>query len=129
MSASSTTSGGNDGGTSGNRGGGPDSSGGDQGGYQSGQGDPTVPVEVRLADERRARTLDAAPVDVLLTTERRADVLAVPVTALLALAEGGYAVETAGGALLAVKPGLHAGGFVEVSGDGVHAGLLIVVPA
>ena len=59
------------------------------------------------------------------------DVIAVPVAALLALAEGGYAVEVdaGGGAtrLVAVEPGFFADGLVEVSG-GLEPGDRVVVP-
>src|SRR5207237_4730202 len=54
----------------------------------------TVPVKVALDDPRAGGALDQTPVDVFVTTESRKDVLAVPVSALLALAEGGHAVET-----------------------------------
>jgi hypothetical protein len=56
--------------------------------------------------------------------------IAVPVKSLLALAEGGYAVERERGGrrtLVGVKPGVFAGGFVQVSGD-VRAGDRVVTP-
>ena len=55
----------------------------------------------------------------------------MPVSALLALAGGGYAVEVeddTGTRLVAVEPGLQADGYVEVSGDGLAAGTRVVVP-
>jgi membrane fusion protein, multidrug efflux system len=58
-------------------------------------------------------------------------VLAVPVTALLALASGGYAVEVPEGEgtrLVAVEVGLAADGWVGVSGDGLRTGTTVVVP-
>ena len=58
--------------------------------------------------------------------------LAVPVTALIALTEGGYAVEVMADdgstALVAVDPGLFADGRVEVSSDGLEVGMAIVIP-
>jgi multidrug efflux pump subunit AcrA (membrane-fusion protein) len=60
--------------------------------------------------------------------------LTVPVTALLALAGGGYAVEvvdpTGVHRLVAVELGLFddAGGLVQVSGSGLKAGQRVVVP-
>lgn len=54
------------------------------------------------------------------------DVLAVPIDALLALAGGGYALQRPDGSLVAVVTGLFADGQVEVSGEGVHEGLLVV---
>ena len=67
------------------------------------------------------------------TRSARPDVLAVPTTALLTLADGGFAVEVSdgGGAthLVRVTPGLFsAGGYVEVQGD-VKEGDKVVVPA
>jgi hypothetical protein len=88
----------------------------------------TIEVDISLL-RRPDDELDQAPVDVNLTTASRARVLAVPVTALVALLGGGYAVEVAGGGtthLVAVTPGLYAGGYVEVSG--VRAGERVVVP-
>jgi peptidoglycan hydrolase-like protein with peptidoglycan-binding domain len=96
------------------------------------QGDPTIPLEIRLA--RRAKTggLDEAPVDVAVQKDRAANVLTVPVSALLALAEGGYAVEVVGADgsthLVAVKPGMYADGIVEISGQGIKRGMKVVVP-
>ena len=44
----------------------------------------TIPVQVKLTDPRAAGTLDQAPVTVNITTGTARDVLAVPVTALVA---------------------------------------------
>src|SRR4030095_3278431 len=54
---------------------------------------PTVELIVSLDHPKATGRLDQAPVDASITTEVRRGVLAVPVNALLALAEGGYAVE------------------------------------
>jgi hypothetical protein len=58
-------------------------------------------------------------------------VLAVPVTALLATADGGYAVQAAGphGRLIPVTTGLfdNATGLVAVTGAGLTAGLRVAV--
>jgi hypothetical protein len=65
----------------------------------SGQGQnpvTTIPVEVRLTDPAAAVHLDQAPVTVNITTATARAVLAVPVTALLAVAPDGYDVEIAG---------------------------------
>ena len=67
-----------------------------------------------------------------VVTESHPDVLAVPVNALVALLEGGYAVEVvdADGArrYVGVETGLFEDGKVEVAGDGIAAGDLVVVP-
>ena len=54
------------------------------------------------------------------------DVLAVPVGALLALREGGYALQLPDGGLVAVQTGMFAEGLVEVSGAGLTEGLTVV---
>jgi peptidoglycan hydrolase-like protein with peptidoglycan-binding domain len=105
----------------------------------SGSGSPTpgseqattVPVTATLSDQRAAGSLDQAPVTVEIVTQSRHDVLSVPVTALLALAEGGYGVEVArpdgGRQLVPVRAGLFsADGNVEVSGAGLRAGDQVV---
>ena len=66
-----------------------------------------------------------------MQSSKRDNVLIAPVTALLALQEGGYAVEVVNGSsskLVAVKTGLFAGGNVEVSGSGISAGTTVKVP-
>jgi peptidoglycan hydrolase-like protein with peptidoglycan-binding domain len=90
----------------------------------------TIPVTVALDDPTAGGRLDQAPVDVYVTTQSRKGVLAVPVGALLALAEGGYAVETVDAAgqhhLVAVQLGVFSNGMVEVSGAGLRAGMRVV---
>jgi len=65
---------------------------------QQGQGaTTTIAVQVRLTDPKAAGSLDQAPVTVNITTGRSpGPVLAVPVTALVAQAAGGYVVEVVG---------------------------------
>jgi hypothetical protein len=94
--------------------------------------DPTIEVIVTLSDPSQAGTLDQAPVTVRVVTSAAQGVLAVPVDALLALAEGGYAVEVvaSGGAsqLVPVETGAFADGWVQVTGD-LAEGDEVVVPA
>jgi hypothetical protein len=98
-------------------------------------GTPTVNVEVAPTDPGATGSLDQAPVQVSIVTATAKDALVVPVNALLALAGGGYAIETidAHGAhhLLPVTLGLFddAAGLVQVSGPGVAAGERVVVPS
>jgi peptidoglycan hydrolase-like protein with peptidoglycan-binding domain len=83
-------------------------------------GAPTIPLTVQLVDSSKATGLDQAPVTVRITTTAVTDVLAVPVQALLALAEGGYAVEKqtpTGNRLVGVEIGASADGWVQVTGD------------
>lgn len=96
-----------------------------------GSGTPTIAVTVTLDDPAAAGELDEAPVEVSVVTSSREDVLTVPVNALLALLEGGYAVELSdatGTHLVAVEPGLYQDGVVEVTSDVLSEGDLVVVP-
>lgn len=88
----------------------------------------TLPVTLTLADAEKAKELSAAPVTVEVTRERRRQVLAVPVTALVALAEGGFAVRRESGELVAVETGLYADGYVEIT-EGLAEGDPVEVPA
>jgi multidrug efflux system membrane fusion protein len=91
----------------------------------------TVPVTVALAGDAGGG-LDGAPVTVTFTAARHDNVLTVPVSALLALAEGGYGVQVVHGrrtSIVAVHTGLFAAGRVEVSAPGLTAGTLVGVPA
>jgi peptidoglycan hydrolase-like protein with peptidoglycan-binding domain len=96
------------------------------------QGATFFEMSVTLINAEAAPGLDEAPVDVEIVSDRADNVLVVPVTALLALSEGGYAVEvvTEDGSivLVAVDPGLFADGFVEVSSDLLTEGMEVVVP-
>jgi peptidoglycan hydrolase-like protein with peptidoglycan-binding domain len=84
-----------------------------------------VTIELRGRAARGTR-LDQAPVDVNFAVEQRKGVLAVPVKALVARQGEGYAVETTGGGFVAVDPGLYAGDWVEVTGDGLREGMRVV---
>jgi len=96
-------------------------------------GSPTVAVVMVLDDPAAAAGLDQAPVDVHVVSVQAADALAVPVDALLALAEGGYAVERPDGTLVGVEIGAFADGWVQVTGTGAAGGLRegdeVVVPS
>ena len=89
----------------------------------------TVEVVITVADQKALGTLDSAPVDVTLVAEKREDVVAVPVGALVALAEGGYGVQVVDGgetSYVAVETGLFADGKVEVTG--IDEGTVVGVP-
>jgi len=93
--------------------------------------EPTVEVTLALSGRRGIGGLDQAPVEVELAGETRRDVLAVPVTALLALAGGGHGLEVVGDdgrtSLVPVRTGASADGWVEVRGPGLRAGMRVVV--
>lgn len=84
-------------------------------------------VTIRLDDSSVAGDLDEAPVDVEIISEEATDVLVVPVNALLALAEGGYAVELAEGRFVQVEIGKFADGVVAITGD-ISEGDRVLVP-
>jgi hypothetical protein len=91
----------------------------------------TVPVTVSIADQSRLGSLQSTPVDVRYVAEERKDVLTVPVPALLAPQEGGYAVEiveASGTRVVAVQTGLFADGRVEVRGRGIGVGTTVRMP-
>ncbi|GAA1992181.1 peptidoglycan-binding protein [Amycolatopsis minnesotensis] len=95
----------------------------------SGDGKSKVEVQITMDDTAGSGQLDSASVSVRFTKGERDGVLTVPVGALLALAEGGYALEVDEGGkrrLLPVQTGLFADGRVEVSGAGVREGMTVV---
>lgn len=87
---------------------------------------PQLTATITIDDPTAIRSLDAAPVRVQFAVQARRGVLAVPVGALLALSEGGYALQTDRNTLVPVTVGLFAKGMVEVSGPAVHDGLRVV---
>jgi len=93
--------------------------------------DATIPVTIAVANQQALGSLAAAPVDVALVSAERKAVLAVPVSALLALTQGGFGVEIVDGdttRIVAVKTGMFASGRVEVSGAGIAEGVKVGVP-
>ncbi len=95
--------------------------------------DIEVTVALADADQKSIEGFDRATVDVTFTVSERKDVLAVPVAALLALAEGGYGVQVveADGTtrIVRVDTGLFSGGKVEVTGDGLAEGMTVGMPS
>lgn len=92
----------------------------------------TFEVVIILGDSSAAAGLDEAPVDVDVVTDSVRQVMAVPVTALLALREGGYAVELLQGdgtiRRVGVEPGFYADGMVEIESNDVAPGDQVIVP-
>lgn len=92
-------------------------------------GEPTQVATITVDDQAAVASVDSGPVQVTVVTATRPGVLAVPVTALLALGEGGYALQVVTGGktkLLGVRTGLFAGDLVEVTGDGLAEGMHVV---
>jgi hypothetical protein len=91
---------------------------------------PTVAATVALARQVAGADLDQAPVEVRVTDAAVKNVLAVPITALVALAGGGYGLYLLddGRRLVGVTPGLFADTLVQVQGDGLREGATVEVP-
>jgi peptidoglycan hydrolase-like protein with peptidoglycan-binding domain len=92
---------------------------------------PTIGATVTLAREIAGAGLDQAPVEVHVTDASVKNVLVVPITALVALAGGGYGLYLLdGGAqrLIGVTTGLFSDTRVEVKGDGLREGSKVEVP-
>ena len=101
-----------------------------------------IEVILEVLNPEEIEAYDQAPVKVFVTTEISQNVLYVPVNALIALAEGGYALEIYDGEVegstfegesgvdtiyVAVEIGVFTDGFVEVIGN-IAKGQLVVVP-
>ncbi|WP_327403394.1 peptidoglycan-binding protein [Streptomyces sp. NBC_01288] len=113
-------------------------------GTDGGSDKSTIGVDIAV-NSRDAGAYTQAPVTVGLRTAEKKNVLTVPVTALLALSEGGYGVEVVGtgtgtgtgsgsgsgsggrSTIIPVTLGMFADGRVEVSGRGLAAGTEIGV--
>jgi HlyD family secretion protein/Putative peptidoglycan binding domain len=98
-------------------------------------GEETYPVTVALDDPGAAGAFEGGSVDASVERSRTEDATAVPVIALLALREGGYAVQVVddsqpkGYRLVPVEVGTIADEWAQVSGEGIEAGVEVVVPA
>ncbi len=96
---------------------------------------PTIEVDITPSEPQATGHLEAAPVQVSITTASVENTLVVPVSALLALAGGGYAVEEVQSngvhGLVPVTLGLFddEAGDVQVSGSELAAGQRVVVPS
>ncbi|MEM9467702.1 MAG: peptidoglycan-binding protein [Actinomycetota bacterium] len=92
--------------------------------------DPQLSVEIALDSvPASAEPLNELDVEVKLVERIAEAATVVPVSALVATGNGGFAVEVASGnttSFVAVEPGMFADGFVEVSG--IEPGTAVVVP-
>ncbi len=92
--------------------------------------DPTLAVDITVAEvPESAAGLNEVDVTVKLVDEVAANAIVVPVSALVAVGDGTFAVEamtTTGTTFVAVDPGMFNDGWVEVSG--IQPGTQVVVP-
>lgn len=112
-----------------------DKNGGGAGGPGGGGGggDKKAQVEVVVAFDKPAEVgaPDQSPVTVGLTGETRKGVLSVPVSALLALAGGGFGVQVVEDGRAREVPvglGMFGNGRVEVTGDALEEGMQVGIP-
>ncbi|MEO3974962.1 peptidoglycan-binding protein [Streptomyces sp. CAU 1734] len=93
---------------------------------------PRIGIIVTFDDPAEVKGFDKSPATVRFDGETRKNVLSVPVGALLALEDGSFGVQVVEGGRareIEVRLGLFAQGRVEVTGDGLSAGMKVGVPA
>lgn len=99
-------------------------------GEEGGATEPVVEVEIALGENAPGELL-GGPVEVVVAVDERPDILLVPVTALLALAEGGYGLEVVAEdgttSIVPVDTGLFAEGRVEVNSPDIAEGTVVGV--
>ena len=98
---------------------------------QGNQGEPYLEIIISLEDTVSLPEWTGATVTVSVTKKLASGVLAAPVTSLLAILGGGYAIEIIENSvsrLVPVSVGLYADGWVEIKGDGIKVGTEVVVP-
>ncbi|MFN8022480.1 MAG: peptidoglycan-binding domain-containing protein [Acidimicrobiales bacterium] len=100
---------------------------------------PTVSIGIRVDDiPASVDQFVSIPVTLKVIDQQIPDAFLVPTSALLALAEGGYALQVVDGTaadgtqvthLIPVETGIFTEGYVVVSGDELSDGLEVVVPS
>ena len=94
-------------------------------------GNPYLEVTIDIVGTEDLQQWTGASVVVSVTESVASNVLSAPITGLLALLGGGYALEVAentGTRLVAVELGVYADNWVEISGNGLDENTLVVVP-
>lgn len=92
-------------------------------------GNTVTVVDVTIQpDEPIESIFTAGPVTIRAETDVTAGAVLVPVRALVALAEGGHAVEIEGRGLAGVELGAFDEGWVEIVGGTIEAGDTVIVP-
>ncbi|MEU9256212.1 peptidoglycan-binding protein [Streptomyces sp. NPDC048270] len=94
-------------------------------------GNKVVPISVTLVSPTDVKGIQEGAVTVIVARTEAKDVHSVPVTALLPLAGGGFAVQIMDGTNIrrvTVQTGAFANGRVEISGPGITEGARVGVP-
>ena len=94
-------------------------------------GNPYLEVTIDIVGTEDLQQWTGASVVVSVTESVASNVLSAPITSLLALLGGGYALEVAentGTRLVAVELGVYADNWVQISGAGLDENTLVVVP-
>ena len=97
---------------------------------QNNQSDPYLEVSIAFDGDKSVPEWTGAPTTVSVTKDLAKNVLATPVTSLLALLGGGYALEILDGnslKLVPVETGIYADGWVQIVGSDLKAGDKVVV--
>ena len=95
-------------------------------------GNPYLEVTVSLDGNIDLHQWTGAQVTVSVTKHLASNALAAPVTSLLALLDGGYALELqvdGSTELIPVEVGIFADGWVEIKGTNLEAGTIILMPS
>ena len=93
--------------------------------------DPFFEVSIAITDSKDIIKWTGAPVIVSVTKTFAENVIAAPVSALLAILDGGYALEIKEQdttILIPVETGIYSDGWVEIAGPGLTDGLELVIP-
>ena len=93
--------------------------------------DPYLDVSISVDRDTSLHQWTGAPVTVSVTKELAKNVLAAPITSLLAPLGGGYALEVLGPLetiLVPVETGVYADGWVEILDSNLKVGTQIVTP-
>ena len=94
-------------------------------------GDPYLDVSISIERDRTLHKWTGAPVTVSVTAEIAENVLAAPIPSLLALLDGGYAleiIEPETTRLVPIETGVYSEGWVEVIGINLEPGISVVIP-